>query len=293
MRFVHGYCLAFRADNAERIRRFEAFYAFTRKYKDEPTFLSVSMGGYATFGENPDYAMAEGEMMKKYNLWNEAHYLEPPEAAVVKAQQDKFSWFVESGSLGPHFCFGHFIHVTDAILQATAKAGAGMVWNPLSNGRLASGTPDIPKYRSLGIRIGLGVDGQASADIANPFENMRQGLYVIRALYQNAAILMPAEVLRFATLGSADVLGVADRVGSLEPGKYADFLVVNPRTPETGPMFDPYGTLVLACDVDNVEQTYVGGKLAAEHGVCTKPGVAHAWMRAYAAVDRIMKAPGH
>jgi hypothetical protein len=48
---------------------------------------------------------------------------------------------------------------------------------------------------------------------------------------------------------------------------------------------------VLACDVDNVEQTYVGGKLAAEHGVCTKPGVAHAWMRAYAAVDRIMKAP--
>lgn len=291
MRFLHGYCLPFKGDHASRIADFETFYKFTAAYRESPTFLGISLGGYSCFTKDKSYAMTEGEIMKKYNLWNEAHYLEPPEPPIVQAQQAMFSWYVESGELGPHLSFGHFIHVNDAILKQVAAAGAGMVWNPLSNGRLASGTPDIPKYRSLGIRIGMGVDGQASADLANPFENMRAGLYAIRAKYENAAILMPRDVLRYHTLGSADVLGIADRVGSLEPGKYADFLLIDPKTPETGPIFDPYGTLVLACDTDNVEQVYVGGKLVAEHGVCVKPGVKQTWAQAYAAVDRIMKAP--
>lgn len=291
MRFVHGYCMAFHGTHDSRIKGFESFYAFTRKYKDAPTFLSVSLGGYACYAPDKDYALAEGEMMKKYNLWNEAHYLEPPEPDLVAKQRDRFSWFIDAGELGPHLAFGHFVHANDDILKQVAAAGAGMVWNPLSNGRLASGTPDIPKYRSLGIRIGMGVDGQASADIADPFENMRSGLYAIRAKYENAGILMPADVLRFSTLGSADVLGIADKVGSLEPGKFGDFLLVDPRTPETGPVFDPYGTLVLACGTSNITQAYVGGKVVADHGVCTHPGVKLAWADAYAAVDRIMKAP--
>jgi cytosine/adenosine deaminase-related metal-dependent hydrolase len=291
LRFLHGYCLPFKGDHASRLADFETFYKFTQAYQGKPTFLGVSLGGYSCFTKDRSYAMDEGEIMKKYNLWNEAHYLEPPEPDIVQAQQSMFSWYIDSGELGSHLCFGHFIHVNDDILKKVAAAGASMVWNPLSNGRLASGTPDIPRYRSMGIRIGMGVDGQASADIADPFENMRAGLYVIRAKYMNAAILMPADVLRFHTLGSADVLGIADRVGSLEPGKYADFLIVDPRTPETGPIYDPYGTLVLACGSSNIEQAYVGGKLIADHGVCVQPGVKEAWNNAYAAVDRIMKAP--
>jgi cytosine/adenosine deaminase-related metal-dependent hydrolase len=88
----------------------------------------------------------------------------------------------------------------------------------------------------------MGVDGEASADLADPFENMRTGLYAIRAKYENASVMSPYDVMRLHTMGSADVLGVADRLGSLEVGKLADFLVIDPG--EYGHVFDPYATLV-------------------------------------------------
>jgi cytosine/adenosine deaminase-related metal-dependent hydrolase len=129
---------------------------------------------------------------------------------------------------------------------------------------------------ALGIRIGMGVDGQASADLADPFENMRTGLYLVRAKSENPALLQPRDVLRFHTLGSADVIGVADRVGSLEKGKFADFLIVDPHSMETGPVFDPYGTLVLACATPNIERVYVGARLMVDHGNCVNPEFADA-----------------
>ena len=139
-----------------------------------------------------------------------------------------------------------------------------MSWNPLSNGRLASGTADIPQYLKAGIRVGMGVDGEASADLADPFENLRTGLYAIRDKYENAAIMSPYDVLRLHTVGSADVLGVADKLGSLEPGKQADFLVIDPT--RFGHIFDPYATLVFVTSQPDLERVYVAGDLQVEHG---------------------------
>ena len=78
----------------------------------------------------------------------------------------RFSWFEETNALKQKLVFAHFIHPNDEILRKSASAGAAMIWNPLSNGRLASGLPDIPHYLEMGIKVGMGVDGQASADLA-------------------------------------------------------------------------------------------------------------------------------
>jgi len=271
MRFLHAYCLPFKGDAQSRRADFDKFYAYAKDYLDRPTFLGLALGGYQSFLDDPSYSVTEGEIMKQYHLVNQAHFFEPPEPEVVKAQLGRFPAIAASGELGPRLSFGHFIHPDDAVLAQVAKAGAAMIWNPLSNGRLASGVADIPKYRKLGIRIGMGVDGQASADIADPFENMRMGLYVIRAKYESAAILQPEDVLRFHTLGTADVLGVADRIGSLEPGKWGDFLIVDPASMATGPVFNACATLVLACDTPNIDQVYVGGRLVVDHGNPTSP----------------------
>jgi hypothetical protein len=86
---------------------------------------------------------------------------------------------------------------------ATGKAGAAMSWNPLFNGRLASGVPNIPAYLQAGIRVGMAVDGEASADLADPFDNMCTGLYAIRDKYESATIMSPYDVLCLHTMGSA------------------------------------------------------------------------------------------
>jgi len=147
----------------------------------------------------------------------------------------------------------------------TAKNGVAVTWNPLSNGRMASGVADIPKYLKMGIRVGMGIDGEASGDLADPFENMRAGLYAVRDKYEDATVISPYQVLWLHTMGSADALGLKSKLGSFEPGKFGDFLVINPA--RLGAVLeDPYANLVLVTAERDVDRIYVGGELRVDHG---------------------------
>jgi len=265
IRFVHGYdadMIGPQMTPETARARLKNFVDWTAAQPESSRFLSVMLNGWTSFNNTEQQAVAEKQEMDEFHIGNQTHYLEPPDT--VAAEQSKFQWMTESGLLGPTLYFGHFIHTTDAILDATAAAHAGMCWNPLSNGRLASGVADIPKYLKKGIRVGMGVDGEASADVADPFENMRTGLYAIRDLYQSAAIMSPYEVLYLHTMGSADVMGVKDKLGSLEPGKFADFVAIDPT--RYGTIFDPYASLVLVTEERDIDRVYVGGELEVEQG---------------------------
>jgi 5-methylthioadenosine/S-adenosylhomocysteine deaminase len=266
IRFVHG----FQQDKisntdtpAMAMARLQLFMDWLSKQPPSTQFLSVMLNGMTSFNETYQQSVAEKAMMDRFHIGNQSHYLEPPDT--VAAERAKFKWFVDSGLLNtPGLYFGHFIHANDEILAKVAAAHSGMSWNPLSNGRLASGVADIPKYLKMGIRVGMGVDGEASADLADPFENMRTGLYAIRDKYEDATIMSPYQVLYLHTMGSADVMGVQDKLGSIEPGKYADFLVIDPS--RLGAVFDPYATLVLVASERDMERVYVGGELMVDHG---------------------------
>jgi 5-methylthioadenosine/S-adenosylhomocysteine deaminase len=182
----------------------------------------------------------------------------------VPDQQVKFDWYVESGALSSDFIFGHFIQTTPRIVAAAAKAGASMSWQPASNARLASGVADIPLYRAFGMKIAVGLDNQNCTDTSDPFQNLRIGLALIRTKYKDAKALSVRDMLFFHTRGSAEVLKIDDIVGSLAPGRFADFLIVDPRDPDTGPLHDPIATYVLACGQRNLKQVYVGGKLVVD-----------------------------
>ena len=265
IRFVHGYQQdqITPTDQLPQARtRLKDFLDWVGRQPKSSQLLSVMLNGGTAFNDTYQQAVAEKAMMDEFHLGNQSHYLEPPDT--VQAEQAKFKWFEDSGLLGPTLYFGHFIHTNDFILSKVAAAHSGMSWNPLSNGRLASGVADIPKYLKMGIRVGMGVDGEASADLADPFENMRTGLYAIRDKYEDATIMSPYQVLYLHTMGSADVMGVKDKLGSLEAGKYADFLVIDPT--RFGTVFDPYASLVLVCAERDLERVYVGGVLKVDHG---------------------------
>jgi 5-methylthioadenosine/S-adenosylhomocysteine deaminase len=269
LRFVHGYQPGMAGPNystADARQRLKAFLDWTAAQPKSSAFLSTMLNGATAFNNTYEQAVMEAALMKEFNLANESHYLEPPETQ--GEERTKFRWFMDSGLLSKHLIFGHFIHTDAYILEQAGHAGAAMSWNPLSNGRLASGVADIPAYLKAGIRVGMGVDGEASADLADPFENLRTGLYAIRDKYESAAIMSPYDVLRLHTLGSADVLEVADKLGSLETGKLADFLVIDPS--HFGHIFDPYATLVFVTSEPDLERVYVGGELLVERGKLVK-----------------------
>jgi len=116
---------------------------------------------------------------------------------------------------------------------------------------------------------------------------MRMGIYIQRAHRQDAKAMGVAQMLRLHTMGSAEALGIADRVGSLEVGKFADFLLVDPRQPDTGPLWDPVATYVLACGLRNLKAVYVGGRCVSRNGVSTHPLAGKASEELHARLGRI------
>jgi 5-methylthioadenosine/S-adenosylhomocysteine deaminase len=229
---------------------------------DPALHLGVAVSGTVQWAESRDAAVLEVAAMRRHGLLNQPHFLETPHE--IALQQSKFAWYADAGALGPDLVFGHFIQTNEEILQAAAAAGCGMSWQPMSNGRLASGVAQIPRIRELGIRVGIGLDDQSCTDVSDPWNNMRTALALLRATHRDPAAMPVRDVLELHTRGSAEVLGLDGDVGSLRPGRYADFLVVDPRQPDTGPVWDAVGTYVLACSLRNLRSVWVGGRQVAD-----------------------------
>ena len=262
IRFVDSVSIVPLGSEEEIRQRFERVLAFARRFSGNPRFLKMAISGWVQLAPTRAAADREARFMRDFGLINQAHFLESPER--VEAQQAKFAWYRDSGALGPNFIFAHFVQTNPDIVRQAAASGASMCWQPTSNGRLGSGVADVVAYRAAGMRIGMGLDDQSCTDISDPFQNLRIGLYAIRDLYRDASVLKVRDVLVMHTMGSAEILHIEDQVGSLERGKWADFLVVDPRSPDTGPIHDPVATYVLACGLRNLKQVYVAGDLAVD-----------------------------
>ena len=191
--------------------------------------LGASVMGAVQWASAPRSAELEVAVMREHGITNQAHFVETAQG--IETQREKFAWYRSAGAFGPDFLFGHFVHPTDEMVDVAASTGCGVVWQATSNGRLGSGFADVVRLREAGIRVGLGLDDQSCTDISDPWGNMRIGLYSTRALHTDASVLMPADVLRMHTLGAAEVLGVQDRIGSLEVGKLRRLPAGRPPVP--------------------------------------------------------------
>jgi 5-methylthioadenosine/S-adenosylhomocysteine deaminase len=265
--------------------RFESILDYARAYPDSGQYLGTAISGSVQWSETPETARREVALMRKHKIINQPHFLETPEQ--VELQRSKFAWYEAAGALGPDLIFGHFVHPTHDQIATAAKCGCAMCWQPTSNGRLASGFADIPRIIAAGMRVGVGLDDQACTDISDPFQNMRMGIYMQRAHHQDAKAMGVAQMLRLHTMGSGEALGISDRVGSLEIGKFADFVIVDPKLPDTGPVWDPVATYVLACGLRNLKAVYVGGRCVNREGVSASPLAARASEEMHARLGRI------
>jgi guanine deaminase len=136
-----------------------------------------------------------------------------------------------AGGLTPRAILAHAIHLSDREVGRLAESGAVIAHCPSSNLFLASGAMPLSRYLAGGIRIGLGSDVAAGPD-APLFSVMRAGAYTQNALraagLSDAPPLSPADWLRLGTLGGAEALGLQDRIGSVEEGKEADLIAIDP-----------------------------------------------------------------
>jgi len=142
------------------------------------------------------------------------------------------------GPGGPNALFTHAIHLSEREIERLAETGAGVAHCPASNLFLPSGIMPLARYLEAGIPVGLGSDISGGPD-ASIFEVMRVGAYAQHALQivggDPRPVLDPLGWLRLGTLGGAAALGLADTIGSLEPGREADMIAIDASLTEPIP----------------------------------------------------------
>ncbi len=195
-----------------------------------------------------------------------------------------------AGALRPGLVANHVIHMTDAELDELAAAGVGVAHNPLSNMRLASGVIRLPAMRSRDMAVGLGLDGGTN-DTNDMFNDMRAAVGLQRATATDPTRYpQPADALRMATLGGAEVLGLAGEIGSLTPGKQADVQVIDAQQVNFAPRGDWVSQLVFNGQPANVEWVFVAGVALKRDGrVVSARDVEMIITDAQDAADRIRK----
>ncbi len=162
----------------------------------------------------------------------------------------------ELGWLAGDVWCAHCVHLSDADIATFAGTDTGVAHCPTSNLRLGAGVAPVRALADAGVRVGLGVDGSASNERSDLLFEVKQALLVARGLGGPTALTV-RDALRLGTRGGASVLGRAD-LGSLEPGKCADFAIWRTDVLELGGASDPVAGLVLSAP-HRVNRLVVGG----------------------------------
>ena len=156
----------------------------------------------------------------------------------------------------------HGVWVNDADIAVLKARGVGVSHNPESNMKLASGTAPVTGYLRAGVALGLGTDGAASNNDLDMFEAMRMASFLakLQTVDPQRRWARPRRSKWRRSAGPARSASSAC-IGSLEPRKRADLIVVSMRAARQTPMYDPVSHLVYATRGDDVRDTIVNGRV--------------------------------
>ncbi len=165
------------------------------------------------------------------------------------------------GLLGPRTVLAHYVWSNPADWKIAAETGTHISHNPASNSKTATGIAPIDRMLQAGVNVTLGCDGGPSNNTYDMIRDMRMVSYLANLLQKDPTVIPAETVLEMATIRGARAMGLQDLVGSIEPSKRADFIVIDMDKPHLTPCFDPVSTVVYAAHGSDVDTVVVDGKV--------------------------------
>jgi 5-methylthioadenosine/S-adenosylhomocysteine deaminase len=200
----------------------------------------------------------------QYGVPLATHYLETKsEREQLRQMYSKNStrFLQEMGVLDERFICFHGVWLNDEDIRIFADCGAKVVHNPESNMKLASGVAPVPDLIAAGVGVGLGTDGCASNNNLDMFQEMDSAAKLHKVHRADPTVMDAKTVLKMATCGGANTLGMGGSVGCLAPGMKADIVIVDLRKPHLTPLYNVYSHLVYAANGADVETVLINGRV--------------------------------
>lgn len=163
------------------------------------------------------------------------------------------------GVLSAQPLLGHCVRVSADDIKRIEWNGAKIAHCPKSNAKFGHGYAPFEAFLDAGIEVGLGSDSVASNNICDLLEEARFAVLAARNRESSARFITPKEALESATLGGAKALGLANIIGSLEPGKQADIAIISLDHPAMQPVGDIHAALIFSASGRDVVKTIVAG----------------------------------
>lgn len=164
------------------------------------------------------------------------------------------------GMTGSDVGLAHCVWLTDNERGILKDTGTHVLHCPSSNLKLGSGVAEIPELLGHGVAVSLGADGAPCNNNLDAFIEMRLAALIHKP--RRGPRAMPASrVVKLATMGGAEALGLGAQIGSLVAGKKADVIVIDPRKSHVIPTADPFSAVVYSCRSTDVRDVVVDGRV--------------------------------
>lgn len=173
------------------------------------------------------------------------------------------------GLLGPNLVAAHCVHLLENEMELLAEYGCHVAHCASSNLKLASGIAPVAALLAKGVNVGLGTDSVASNNRLDMLSEMRLSALLAKGFSEDATAVPAYQALQMATINAAKAMGMDNKIGSIEVGKFADLTAVRLGDLETLPYYDPIAHLVYSCGREQVSHTWVAGELRYSNGVFT------------------------
>ena len=165
------------------------------------------------------------------------------------------------GFLNNRVIAAHVVWPTEAEIGLLKKLGVGIVHNPQSNMKLASGVAPVPEMLKQDLPVGLGTDGAASNNDLNLWEEMDTAAKLHKLFSNDPKVVSAEEAFEMATLRGARALHLEKEIGSIEKGKRADLAVVDLDDLNQTPFYNIYSDLVYAAKAGDVRTVIIEGRV--------------------------------
>lgn len=192
------------------------------------------------------------------------------EASLARTGKRPFARLKELGLINSSLMAVHAVHMDESEIRDFSDAGVSVAHCPRSNLKLASGIANVTKFQDAGINVALGTDGAASNNVLDMLGEMRTAALLAKVSASDASALPAAAALRMATLNGAAALGLADSIGSIETGKWADLVCIDLQHINSQPVYDPTSQIVYTAQSSQVADVWVAGRHQVEAGRLTQ-----------------------
>lgn len=242
----------------------EAAESFIKRWQNRSPLITPSLICHSPYTCSAESMQTIADVAREAKIPFQLHLAETKEEVrLIKERYGKkpVEHLRDLGILDDNLIAAHCIWLDNDEIEILAQKRVKVAHDPESNMKLGAGVAPIPEMLRQRIDIGLGTDGCASNNDLDLFGEMAMAARLHKVFSGDPTALTALQVVEMATIGGARVLGMADRIGSIAPGKEADIILVETNKPHLTPLYNPFSHLVYSARGADVAASIIGGKI--------------------------------